>query len=69
VDKKKRAQTVPEVAAPDLALDEAQRFVGGSLFRKVARVQDDDDGRSLAAEYPYVGPPPLLHPHSLSLSL
>lgn len=53
VDRKKRAQTVPEVAAPDLALDEAQRFVGGSLFRKVLRVQDDDDDRRLAAEYPY----------------
>ncbi|CAN6363070.1 unnamed protein product [Urochloa humidicola] len=55
VDKKKR-ETVPEVAAPDLALDEAERFVGGSLFRKVAHVQDD---RSLAtgvadpvADYP-----------------
>lgn len=46
VDKKKRAQTVPEVAAPDLALDEGERFVGNSLFRKVAHVQDD---RSLAA--------------------
>ncbi|GJN04703.1 hypothetical protein PR202_ga22271 [Eleusine coracana subsp. coracana] len=46
VDKKKRARTVPEVAAPDLALDEAERFVGNSLFRKVAHVQDD---RSLAA--------------------
>ncbi|TKW01031.1 hypothetical protein SEVIR_8G150500v4 [Setaria viridis] len=45
VDKKKR-ETVPEVAAPDLALDEGERFVGNSLFRKVAHVQDD---RSLAA--------------------
>ncbi|PUZ45079.1 hypothetical protein GQ55_8G191400 [Panicum hallii var. hallii] len=45
VDKKKR-ETVPEVAAPDLALDEAERFVGRSLFRKVAHVQDD---ASLAA--------------------
>ncbi|KAL6890244.1 hypothetical protein ACP4OV_009007 [Aristida adscensionis] len=45
VDKKKR-ETVAEVAAPDLAVDEAERFVGGSLFRKVAHVQDD---RSLAA--------------------
>lgn len=59
VDKKKR-ETVPEVAAPDRALDEAERFVGKSLFRKIAHVQDD---RSLAAgvadpvavtEYPYV---------------
>ncbi|CAD6253712.1 unnamed protein product [Miscanthus lutarioriparius] len=45
VDKKKR-ETVPEVAAPELALDEAERFVDRSLFRKVAHVQDD---RSLAA--------------------
>ncbi|KAF8694201.1 hypothetical protein HU200_038328 [Digitaria exilis] len=45
VDKKKR-ETVPEVAAPDLAVDEGERFVGGSLFRKVAHVQDD---RSLSA--------------------
>jgi len=57
VDKKKR-EAVPEVAAPEVALDEAERFVGRSLFRKVAHVQDD---RSLAAgvadpvaEYPYV---------------
>ncbi|TVT97255.1 hypothetical protein EJB05_57502, partial [Eragrostis curvula] len=46
VDKKKRAQTVPEVAAPDMVMDEGERFVGKSLFRKVAHVQDD---RSLAA--------------------
>ncbi|NP_001142531.2 uncharacterized protein LOC100274774 [Zea mays] len=45
VDKKKR-ETVPEVAAPELALDEAEQFVDRSLFRKVATVQDD---RSLAA--------------------
>lgn len=45
VDKKKR-ETVPEVAAPELALDEAEHFVDRSLFRKVANVQDD---RSLAA--------------------
>jgi hypothetical protein len=57
VDKKKR-EAVPEVAAPELVLDEAERFVDRSLFRKVAHVQDD---RSLAAgvadpvaEYPYV---------------
>lgn len=57
VDKKKR-EAVPEVAAPELALDDAERFVDKSLFRKVARVQDD---RSLAAGvadpvagYPYV---------------
>uniref|UniRef100_A0A453PI95 Uncharacterized protein n=4 Tax=Triticinae TaxID=1648030 RepID=A0A453PI95_AEGTS len=45
VDKRKR-EAVPEVADPDLALDEAERFVGGSVFRKVAHVQDD---RSLTA--------------------
>ncbi|CAD6256886.1 unnamed protein product [Miscanthus lutarioriparius] len=45
MDKKKR-ETVPEVVAPELALDEAERFVDRSLFRKVAHVQDD---RSLAA--------------------
>jgi hypothetical protein len=57
VDKKKR-EAVPEVAAPELVLDEAERFVDRSLFRKVAHVQDD---RSLAAgvadpvaDYPYV---------------
>jgi len=57
VDKKKR-EAVPEVAAPELALGDAERFVDRSLFRKVAHVQDD---RSLAAgvadpvaEYPYV---------------
>ncbi|KAJ1275722.1 hypothetical protein BS78_05G157700 [Paspalum vaginatum] len=49
VDKKKR-ETVPEVAAPDVALGEAERFVGGSLFRKVAHVQDD---RGLAAGVAY----------------
>uniref|UniRef100_A0A453PI72 Uncharacterized protein n=4 Tax=Aegilops tauschii subsp. strangulata TaxID=200361 RepID=A0A453PI72_AEGTS len=56
VDKRKR-EAVPEVADPDLALDEAERFVGGSVFRKVAHVQDD---RSLTAgvadpvaDYPY----------------
>jgi len=52
VDKKKRE------AVPEVALDEAERYVGRSLFRKVAHVQDD---RSLAggvadsvAEYPCV---------------
>lgn len=56
LDKKKR-ETVPEVAAPDMALDEAERFVGGSLFRKVAHVQDDASLRAgvaadPVAEYP-----------------
>uniref|UniRef100_A0A0E0MFZ8 Uncharacterized protein n=1 Tax=Oryza punctata TaxID=4537 RepID=A0A0E0MFZ8_ORYPU len=55
LDKKKR-EAVPEVAAPDMALDEAERFVGGSLFRKVAHVQDDASLRAgvadPVAEYP-----------------
>ncbi|KAL6653090.1 hypothetical protein ACP70R_012015 [Stipagrostis hirtigluma subsp. patula] len=46
LDKKKR-ETVPEVAAPDLAVDEAERLLGRSLFRKVAHIQED--GRALAA--------------------
>ncbi|XP_040385029.1 uncharacterized protein LOC121055805 [Oryza brachyantha] len=45
LDKKKR-EAVPELSAPDMALDEAERFVRGSPFRKVAHVQDD---RSLRA--------------------
>jgi hypothetical protein len=56
LDKRKR-ETVAEVADPDLALDDAERFVCSSVFRKVAHVQDD---RSLTAgvadpvtEYPY----------------
>ncbi|KAM0866644.1 hypothetical protein ACQ4PT_042493 [Festuca glaucescens] len=45
LDKRKR-ETVAEVADPDLALNDAERFVGSSVFRKVAHVQDD---RSLTA--------------------
>ncbi|KAM0901994.1 hypothetical protein ACQ4PT_019549 [Festuca glaucescens] len=45
LDKRKR-ETVPEVADPDLAIDDGERFVGSSVFRKVAHVQDD---RSLEA--------------------
>ncbi|GJN25459.1 hypothetical protein PR202_gb13288 [Eleusine coracana subsp. coracana] len=37
LDKKKR-EAVPEVAAPDLAVDEAERFLRSSLFRRAARV-------------------------------
>ncbi|XP_066342742.1 uncharacterized protein [Miscanthus floridulus] len=51
VDKKKR-ETVPEVVAPELALDEAERFVDRSLFRKVAHVQDDRSLAAGVAEYP-----------------
>ncbi|KAF8694256.1 hypothetical protein HU200_038394 [Digitaria exilis] len=40
LDKKKR-ETVPEVAAPDLAVDEAERLRRRSLFRRIARFADD----------------------------
>lgn len=57
VNKKKR-EAVPEVADPDVALDDAERFVGGSLFRKVAHVQDDRSLRAGVADpvsdYTYV---------------
>lgn len=42
LDKKKR-EAVPEVAAPDLAVDEAERFLHSSLFRRAARVVRDGD--------------------------
>ncbi|KAF3334425.1 hypothetical protein FCM35_KLT21029 [Carex littledalei] len=41
VDKKKRS-TVPEVAIPDWSLQEAERFLDKSMFRKVAHLQDFD---------------------------
>ena len=54
---KRRRETVAEVADPDLVLHDADRFLTGSVFRKVAHVQDD---RSLTAgvadpvaDYPY----------------
>ena len=51
LDKRKR-ETVAEVEDPDLVLHDAHRFLTGSVFRKVAHVQDD---RSLAADHhPYV---------------
>ncbi|KAL6653089.1 hypothetical protein ACP70R_012014 [Stipagrostis hirtigluma subsp. patula] len=49
LDKKKR-ETVPEVAAPDLAVDEADRFLAGSLVRKVARIRGDDRAIAAVAE-------------------
>ncbi|CAL5017798.1 unnamed protein product [Urochloa decumbens] len=48
LDKRKR-ETVPEVAAPDLAVDEADRFLRGSLFRRVARIAQDDHRDPAAA--------------------
>ncbi|CAN6372174.1 unnamed protein product [Urochloa humidicola] len=46
LDKKKR-EALPEVAAPELAVDEADRFRRRSLFRRVARIVGD--GRFQAA--------------------
>ncbi|CAM0907187.1 unnamed protein product [Alopecurus aequalis] len=62
LDKRKR-ETVPEVADPDLALDDAERFVGSSVFRKVAHVQDD---RSLTAS---VADPVTDHPVRKAVTL
>jgi hypothetical protein len=45
VDKKKR-ETVPEVAIPDWSLQEADRFIDKSIFRKVAHLQDFDQIRA-----------------------
>lgn len=49
LDKKKR-EAVPEVAAPDLAVDETERFLGRSFFRRAARlVQGGDDAAAAAS--------------------
>lgn len=67
VDKKKR-ETVPEVAIPDWTLQEAERFVDKSVFRKVAYLIDFDAIRSgihdptrSAAKASYVPFSPHLH--------
>ncbi|CAL9170525.1 unnamed protein product [Musa hybrid cultivar] len=41
VSKKKR-ETVPEVVDPEWAAAEAERFISGSVFRRVAHLQDFD---------------------------
>lgn len=38
--KKSRRERLPEVEEPDHVLDEADRFIKKSFFRKVAHVQD-----------------------------
>ncbi|XWS51527.1 hypothetical protein CRYUN_Cryun12cG0183400 [Craigia yunnanensis] len=38
---KKRRETLPEVEEPDRVLDEADRFIKQSFFRKVAHVQEN----------------------------
>ncbi|KAF9606998.1 hypothetical protein IFM89_030417 [Coptis chinensis] len=37
---KKRRETIPEVEDPDSVVDEAQKFISNSFFRKVAHIQD-----------------------------
>ncbi|XP_009624561.1 uncharacterized protein [Nicotiana tomentosiformis] len=41
--KKSRRETVPEVAEPDNVLNDSDRFIKKSFFRKVAHVQDFDN--------------------------
>ncbi|KAE8711862.1 Calnexin precursor family protein [Hibiscus syriacus] len=40
---KKRRESLPEVEEPERVLDEADKFVKQSFFRKVAHVQKNDD--------------------------
>ncbi|KAL6885614.1 hypothetical protein ACP4OV_010393 [Aristida adscensionis] len=49
LDKRKR-EAVPEVAAPDLTVDEADRFLRRSLFRRLASVAAQDRVHAPAAE-------------------
>ncbi|KAL6841096.1 hypothetical protein ACP4OV_029065 [Aristida adscensionis] len=49
LDKRKR-EAVPEVAAPDLAVDEADRFLRGSLFRRLASVAAQGRRRGAAGD-------------------
>lgn len=43
---KKRRETIPEVVEPERVLDESDKFVNRSFFRKVAHVQDFDAVRT-----------------------
>lgn len=45
VSKKKR-ETLPEVVDPDWAAAKAERFISGSIFRRVAQLQDFDAVRA-----------------------
>ncbi|XP_050226136.1 uncharacterized protein LOC126675526 [Mercurialis annua] len=42
--KKKTRETLPEVEDPDKVIDEADRFLKKSFFRKVAHIQEFDNG-------------------------
>ncbi|XP_065848662.1 uncharacterized protein [Euphorbia lathyris] len=44
--KKKVRETVPEVEDPDLVVDEADKFLKKSLFRKIAHIQEFENGLS-----------------------
>ncbi|XP_049396504.1 uncharacterized protein LOC125860563 [Solanum stenotomum] len=41
--KKSRRETIPEVTEPEEVVDEADKFIKKSFFRKVAHVQDFDN--------------------------
>ncbi|KAM3246358.1 hypothetical protein P3L10_008125 [Capsicum annuum] len=41
--KKSRRETVPEVTEPEEVVDDSEKFLKKSFFRKVAHVQDFDD--------------------------
>ncbi|XP_051148100.1 uncharacterized protein LOC127263155 [Andrographis paniculata] len=40
--KKSRRETIPEVVAPEAVAEDAEKFLRGSFFRKVAHIQDAD---------------------------
>ncbi|KAK6153854.1 hypothetical protein DH2020_013493 [Rehmannia glutinosa] len=40
--KKSRRETIPEVVEPERTVEQAERFVKQSFFRKVAHIQDSD---------------------------
>ncbi|KAJ9163978.1 hypothetical protein P3X46_023597 [Hevea brasiliensis] len=42
--KKKTRETIPEVEEPEIVMNEADRFVKKSFFRKIAHVQEFDSG-------------------------
>ncbi|KAG9447316.1 hypothetical protein H6P81_013444 [Aristolochia fimbriata] len=45
---KKRRESVPEVEDPDYVVDEVDKLIHRSLFRKVAHVRDGDRSRGVA---------------------
>lgn len=53
--KKSRRERLPEVEEPDHVLDEADRFIKKSFFRKVAHVQDSSHGEDHVMSDPIRG--------------